>query len=707
MRDESPGIELWAGVECSVVRIGDRYVDENVLTGHATREGDLERLAETGVRAVRYPVLWERTAPEGLARADWRWSDARLGRLRELGIRPIVGLVHHGSGPRHTSLLDASFVSGIAEYARGVAERYPWVDEWTPLNELVTTARFSALYGHWYPHAKSMPAFLRALVTECQAVRAAMKAVRTVNPRARLVQTEDGGKTYATKRLHDEARFQNERQMLGFDLLTGRVVPGHPFRRLLRRAGISEAELASFVDEPCPPDVIGLNYYFTSDRFLDHRSRRYPAEYRGGNRRRRFADIEALAARRAGMAGHQRMLERYWKRYRIPVALTEVHLGCRSESQIRWLETAWKAAHAARERGADVRAVTIWSAFGSTDWDSLLTLDRGHYEPGMFDVRARCVRRTALASVARELATTGTTSHPAIHGVPWWETALRYKHAGARGRTVPKTGKAVRPILVAGGDTALGMAVVAACRERRWCVATIDDGERHFAEAIATERPWALIDALGPWTVDHVRADRVRPAHVALARQCARRGIRLAMLSTDLVFDGRKATPYVESDRASPLSAFGRSRAEAERRVLEVLEGAVVVRTSAWFGAPYDDALHAALLRLGRGERVDVANDAIVSPTYVPDLAHAALTLVVDGASGVWHVANVGATTHADLVRASARAHGLSPRLVVARNASELGYVARRPALSALSSERGALLGPLEDALERHARRAA
>src|SRR3954463_10357963 len=80
--------ELWAGIECTVNRVRDRYSDQLVKNGHDRREGDLELFAELGVRALRYPVLWERIAPDGLASASWDWSDRRLARLRELGVRP-------------------------------------------------------------------------------------------------------------------------------------------------------------------------------------------------------------------------------------------------------------------------------------------------------------------------------------------------------------------------------------------------------------------------------------------------------------------------------------------------------------------------------------------------------------------------------------------------------------------------------------------
>ncbi|HYG27889.1 MAG TPA: family 1 glycosylhydrolase, partial [Caulobacteraceae bacterium] len=191
-------LELWGGHECTVNRVGDSYLDQNILSGHHDRLSDLDLFAGLGVKALRYPVLWERTEKRP-GSYDWRWPDERLNRLRELHIRPIVGLIHHGSGPKYTSLVDDNFAAGLAAYARAVAERYPWVSDWTPVNEPLTTARFSALYGHWYPHARDEGLFWTALLNQIDAVRLAMKEIRKVNPAARLIQTEDLGKTYSTR----------------------------------------------------------------------------------------------------------------------------------------------------------------------------------------------------------------------------------------------------------------------------------------------------------------------------------------------------------------------------------------------------------------------------------------------------------------------------------------------------------------------------
>ena len=316
--------ELWGGVECTLNRVGDVYFDQLARSGHDVRIEDLGRFAALGLRALRYPILWERhcEAPEGPI--DWSWADERLGRLRALGLRPIVGFLHHGSGPRWTGLLDPAMPEALARFAAAFAARYPWVTDYTPVNEPLTTARFSALYGHWHPHRRDAASFARALLHQCQAVCRAMAAVRAVQPAARLVQTEDLGQVYGTAPLAYQVEFENHRRWLTYDLLCGRVDRGHPLYSYLRRdGGLGEAELAAFAERPCPPDLVGINYYLTSDRFLDHRLGRYPPGCHGGNGWQRYADVEAVRVGEVGIAGHRAILEETWERYAIPVAITE------------------------------------------------------------------------------------------------------------------------------------------------------------------------------------------------------------------------------------------------------------------------------------------------------------------------------------------------------------------------------------------------
>ena len=216
-------LEMWGGLECTVNRIGDRWFDQIARSGHDSRSTDLELFASLGIRVIRYPVLWERLAADSLEDIDWRLTDERLARLRALNLQPIIGLVHHGSGPRYTSLCDDAFPEKLARFALAVARRYPWVTDYTPVNEPLTTARFSALYGHRYPHQQRDAAYIRALLNQLRGVVLAMQAIRSVVPHARLVQTEDCGRTFVCTATQSQVIHEEHRRWLTWDLLTGRV----------------------------------------------------------------------------------------------------------------------------------------------------------------------------------------------------------------------------------------------------------------------------------------------------------------------------------------------------------------------------------------------------------------------------------------------------------------------------------------------------
>jgi dTDP-4-dehydrorhamnose reductase len=275
-------LELWGGLECTVARIGDDYRDQSAETGHRDRIEDLDRIAGLGIRTLRYPVLWETVSPASPDLTDFSWHDERMARMQQLGIRPIAGLCHHGSGPRYTDMLDPAWPDLLARHARNVAERYPHVDRYTPVNEPLTTARFSGLYGHWYPHEAGYRPFLTALVNECKATVLAMRAIRRVRPDAQLVQTDDLGKTFSTPSLAYQAEHENQRRWLTFDLLCGMVDRTHPWWDILRDHGISEHDLNLFLEADAAPDIIGINHYLTSERYLDQSLNRYPEHHRGG-----------------------------------------------------------------------------------------------------------------------------------------------------------------------------------------------------------------------------------------------------------------------------------------------------------------------------------------------------------------------------------------------------------------------------------------
>ena len=717
-------VELWGGVECTVNRVWDQYFDQFERSGHTRRVTDLDLFAELGLKTLRYPVLWEKHAGEPV---DWSWTDERMNQLRKHEIKPIVGLVHHGSGPPHTSLLDKHFAEGLAAHARAVARRYPWVDYYNPVNEPLTTARFSCLYGHWYPHKKDLASFARALLVECDAVRQAMRAIREINPAAQLVQTEDLGKTFSTRLLAYQAEFENELRWLSLDLLCGRMKPGHPVWDYLLWCGVSAEELKPFADAPCPPDIMGINYYVAGERFLDERLERYPRQTRGGNGRHAYADVEAVRVCVNGTTGPYGILKDAWERYHLPLAVTEAHLGCTREEQVRWLMEVWRAARCLRRQGADVRAVTVWSLLGAFDWHCLVTRCEGYYEPGAFDVRGPAPRPTAIAHCMRALATRRRYNHPVLLGDGWWRRPQRLLYPPVRAYTVPKDGeshpfafhhrrrKVQRPILITGKSGTLGQAFGRICPVRGLVARLTEREQMDITDSGAIGRvldemkPWAVINTAGYVRVDQAEAEPEKcfrenvEGPMLLAEACAERKLPLVTFSSDLVFGGQHHQPYVESDGVNPLNVYGHSKAAAEKEVLRILPRALVVRTS-WFFGPWDEYnfVTSILERLRRGEKVAVAGDMEFSATYVPQLVDACLDLLMDEEGGIWHLANEGSASWAELARRVAALGGERAGLIEEKPRAELNLRALLPGYSALGSEKGRLLPTLEEALQHY-----
>jgi len=722
--DSQPDLALWGGLECTVNRVRDDYFSQMDRNGHAGRLQDIERFASLGIQAIRYPVLWERTAPDGIDKADWSWADERLPALRDLGVNPIVGLIHHGSGPRHTSLVDSAFPDQLAEYAGAVAARYPWVEHYTPVNEICTTARFSGLAGVWYPHGGDEATFIRALLIQCRATVLSMRAIRAVNPNAKLVQTDDLSKTYGTPEMQDIANYFNERRWLAWDLLCGMVDTGHKLWDYLLDSGATADELRWFRDNPCPPDVIGVNYYVTSERWLDHRPERYPESHRHVYRGVAHADIEAPRALATPTPGIAPLLMETWERYGIPIAITEAHIDANREDQLRWLVEIWNAALKARQQGADIRAVTVWALLGSFDWNSLVTACHGYYEPGPFDVRSPTPRPTALATLMRELASKRALSNPVLQGEGWWRRPGRFWCKPVATRTAVADiavrsqfkSAPVQPILITGASGTLGAAFKRICEARNLACHALTRQEMDITDpasvdaAIVRFKPWAIINAGGFVRVDEAETDSERcmrentlgPTVLALA--CMRHALRFMTFSSDLVFDGAKGAPYVESDATNPLGVYGRSKLDAETRVLDADPQALVIRTSAFFG-PWDrhNFVTQALGALANGEPFQAAGDMIVSPTYVPDLVKVALDLMIDRERGIWHLTNGDAVSWAELARRACAAAGMSADGLQEIAADAVDYPAQRPAFSALGSERALLLPSLDNALQRYA----
>ncbi|HLA59742.1 MAG TPA: family 1 glycosylhydrolase, partial [Puia sp.] len=437
-------------------------------------------------------VLWEKHQPDKTTKINWQWTDRQLATIHDSGMTPIVGLLHHGSGPVFTNLLDPEFPYLLSSYAYEVANRYPWIESYTPVNEPLTTARFSGLYGLWYPHHKTELSFYRMLLNQLKGTVLCMEAIRSINPKARLIQTEDLGKSHSTQLLAYQANFENDRRLLTFDMLTGRLQPGHPQYDYTLGCGITEEEINFFQLHCVRPDILGLNYYVTSERWLDESFEKYDHQTHGGNGIHKYADTEVVRANPLARSGFKVLATEIWERYEIPIAVTESHLHCTREEQLRWFKEIWEDAVDLTKQGINIKGVTAWALLGSFDWDTLLTKTGTQYESGVFDIKTFTggLRPTALIHLIKYLATGEGVLHPVVAGNGWWHCRPYLPENKSRPiifiHNISKTGNGEN------NSGRLSKTLLDACRQRRIpniLMSHLDD------EDMDKINPWAVINS--------------------------------------------------------------------------------------------------------------------------------------------------------------------------------------------------------------------
>jgi dTDP-4-dehydrorhamnose reductase len=703
--------EIWGGVECTVVRINDQIHDQIEFSGHEKRLDDFRLFADLGITTIRYPLLWEKYAKD--KEGFLRLHDERLNRLSQLNIDPIAGLVHHGSGPFFTNLLDPAFPELLAEYAADISARYPHIRYYTPVNEPLTTARFSGLYGVWYPHLKNDTAFLQILINELKGIVLAMRAVQQNNPDARLIQTEDLCKVHSTDLLKYQADFENERRWLTYDLLTGRFNRDHTLWNFITGCGIAEKDIEFFIENAVEPAVCGFNYYLSSERFLDHRLENYPEALHGGNGRHAYADVEAVRVPEVKIdpAG---LLREAWERFRLPLAITEVHLACTREEQMRWLNEIYGIALQLKQEKIDFRAITTWSFFGSFDWNTLLQSTRRQYESGIYDVRSGEPRATALAGMVKSLNLNRSFTDGLMQVPGWWRRDIRNVY-GVRDRSFEPVGNdQMAPLLILGSTGSLGNAFARICHTRGLVHRMVHRPEfeitsqQSIEKVIEQFKPWAVINTIGFSKIDEAEKDPMTCFKVntlgpsMLANICHSSGIKLLTFSSDQVFNGKKRNPYLETDRPSPLNIYGQSKRKAEEIISMVNPDALIIRSSAFYNPWHADDLLMELIHTNTSKEIYFPSDIIFSPTYVADLVNTALDLMIDGESGIWHLSNQEEISFYQFVRMAYEMAGKNDRNLVGIPSRRFGYAAERPHYSVLSNSKGISLSPLSVALENY-----
>src|SRR5579863_4519857 len=196
-----------------------------------------------------------------------------------------------------------------------------------------------------------------------------------------------------------------------------------------------------------------------------------------------------------------------------------------------------------------------------------------------------------------------------------------------------------------------------------------------------------------------------RDGAVHVARAAKEAGARLLFLSSDYVFDGRKASPYETDDPRNPQSVYGRSKAEAELRLLDAMSDCCIVRTSWLFGVDGKCFPDTILKLAASRSTLDVVNDQRGCPTYAADLAGAIIQLCRRNASGIVHATNSGDCSWFEFAREIVRVSGLRTE-VRPVNSVQMARPAPRPAYSVLSPKSllrfGITLPTWQDALRRY-----
>lgn len=183
-------------------------------------------------------------------------------------------------------------------------------------------------------------------------------------------------------------------------------------------------------------------------------------------------------------------------------------------------------------------------------------------------------------------------------------------------------------------------------------------------------------------------ANRDQPVNLAAA--AARVEARFVNISTDYVFDGGDG-PYTEDDVPNPLSAYGRSKLDAERALAELLGDRLLNLRTTWVFGPERQGKNFAyqLARtLAGGKELVCPSDQHSNPSYGPDVARAAVLLAEQGVSGLFHVAGPKVMDRVAFARGVATGLGLNPALIVGKPTAELGQGAPRPLRSGLLTPR-------------------
>ena len=352
---------LWAtGIEDTFVpqtRLGRRSLDEYELMGHYEHwREDLALLKEVGVSAVRWGVPWYRVEPTQ-GNFDWSWIDQVVPYLvEELGITPIVDLMHYGCPFwLRREFASDEYPRAVAAYAESFARRYrKLVRFYTPLNEPLVTALMCGKRGIWPPYLRGDAGYVRVMVQVASGVINTVAAIKSVDPDAVMIHVEATGLSRAIKQELEVLALEDQRRgYLFFDLITGLVMPDHPLFGWLLRNGATLDNLADLATRRIQIDVLGMNFYpqwSTQQIYIQAKGR-----------------ISYRAIEQDG-AGFATLIEDYYRRYQVPIMITETSALGADDVRSRWMNTSVNAVRRLRASGIPIVGYTWFPLFTMVDW---------------------------------------------------------------------------------------------------------------------------------------------------------------------------------------------------------------------------------------------------------------------------------------------------------------------------------------------------
>jgi beta-glucosidase len=409
------------GIENSYPTIdqGRTRVDQMASCGHYARwREDFALVAEIGLHYLRYgpPIHLTFVGPD---RYDWGFTDETFAELRRRRITPIVDLCHFGVPDWLGNFQNPDFPDQFARYARAFAERFPWVQLYTPVNEMIVCATFSARYGWWNEQLRDDRSFVTALKHLVKANVMAMQEILQVRPDALFVQSESSEYFHAASPAAIKpAELYNSQRFLSLDLNYGRRVNSEMYEFLLGN-GMTREEYCWFLSHRFKQHcIMGNDYYVTNE----HR-----------------VAPDGSTAPSGEVFGYAEITRQYHQRYKLPIMHTETNLveGPGGDEAVNWLWKQWANVLRIRNDGIPMVGFTWYSLTDQVDWDTALREKNERVNPlGLFDLdrKIRPVGRAFQQMIAdwRDVLPTQSLCLivPVVPPDAWGREALRSVRAG-------------------------------------------------------------------------------------------------------------------------------------------------------------------------------------------------------------------------------------------------------------------------------------